>query len=98
MKKVSGLLMLLLACSLVSTLVAAEPFGVSNEIALDFDLVEAKTIAQEEVAGVAGEILAVPVSSIQPEMVSNIMVIPDAGFEAGSKLHCGVMPGLPRFT
>lgn len=49
MKKVSGILLLLLFALLVSMPVVAEPYVVSNGIALDSDNIETKIGMQEEV-------------------------------------------------
>ena len=93
MKKVIGLLVLLLACLLVSMPVVAESICLSNDLALEIDLWETKTIVivQEEVAIQAVtapdcEMLAVPAAE---SSIGQIMVelAADGGFEPDSSLY-----------
>ena len=91
MKKVIGLLVLLLACLLVSMPVVAESICPSNDLALEIDLWETKTIVQEEVAIQAVpapdcEMLAVPAAE---SSIGQIMVelAADGGFEPDSSLY-----------
>jgi hypothetical protein len=89
MKKVYGLLMLLLLAFLVSLPVAADGLAPSNDHALVITTDETKIAVEEEVAGIPGEMVAAPAVAPIPAVENGghtTMIEPDAGFEAGSIL------------
>ncbi|MCF7949887.1 MAG: hypothetical protein K9M94_14965 [Spirochaetia bacterium] len=70
MKRVSGLLMLLLVALLFSMPVAADDFGLSND--LNFEITSENKISDKgEVAGYSGEMLAFSVDPCRPEGIFN---------------------------